>query len=158
MVNVTFSAARYSLRASNSWSARMAAGLSSPWAHRRKIDLADLIEVPWLAPPAAASGGAAVMEAFRAQGLSPRQFTVTTFSVGLRSIFGMRGRFVIALPVSVLELHSNLFALKRLPIDRPKSQLVIAIVTLKNRTLSPTTQLFIACAREVTKPLRKGKG
>jgi hypothetical protein len=67
----------------------MAAGLSSPWAHRRKIDLADLIEVPWLAPPAAASGGAAVMEAFRAQGLSPRQFTVTTFSVGLRSIFGM---------------------------------------------------------------------
>ncbi len=86
------------------------------------------------------------------------QFTVTTFSVALRSIFGMRGRFVIALPVSVLELHSNLFALKRLPIDRPKSQLVIAIVTLKNRTLSPTTQLFIACAREVTKPLRKGKG
>ncbi len=75
-----------------------------------------------------------------------------------RSIFGMRGRFVIALPVSVLELHSNLFALKRPPIDRPKSQLVIAIVTLKNRTLSPTTQLFIACAREVTKPLRKGKG
>src|SRR6266404_3319838 len=89
MVNVTFSAARYSLRASNSWSARMAAGLSSPWAHRRKIDLADLIEVPWLAPPAAASGGAAVMEAFPCSRLVSAQFTVTTFSVGLRSIFGM---------------------------------------------------------------------
>src|SRR5437899_200917 len=89
MVNITFSAARYSLRASNSWSARMAAGLSSPWAHRRKIDLADLIEVPWLAPPAAASGGAAVMEAFRAQGLSPPSSPSQPFSVGLRSIFGM---------------------------------------------------------------------
>ena len=88
-MNVTFSAARYSLRASNSWSARMAAGLSSPWAHRRKIDLADLIEVPWLAPPAAASGGAAVMEAFPCSRLVSAQFTVTTFSVGLRSIFGM---------------------------------------------------------------------
>src|SRR5260221_911084 len=137
MVNVTFSAARYSLRASNSWSARMAAGLSSPWAHRRKIDLADLIEVPMAGTASCGVRRAEVMEAFRAQGSSPRQFTVTTFSVGLRSIFGMRGRFVIALPVSVLELHSNLFALKRLPIDRPESQLVIAIVTLKNRTLSP---------------------
>jgi hypothetical protein len=31
------------------------------------------------------------------------------------------------------------------------------IVTLKNRTLSPVAQLFIDCARELTKPLAKRK-
>jgi DNA-binding transcriptional LysR family regulator len=136
----------------------LAVGSSSPWARRRKIDLADLRDAPWLAPPIAASGGAAVLEAFRAQGLPPPKFTVTTFSVGLRSFLGMSGRFVVVLPVSVLTLYSDRFGLKRLPIELPKSQLEIAMVTLKNRVLSPTTQLFMNCAREIAKPLRKGKG
>ena len=69
----------------------------------------------------------------------------------------VRSRFVIAVPVSVLKLYSSRFALKRLPIELPQSQLPIAMVTLKNRTLSPTTQLFMACAREVAKPLRREK-
>jgi DNA-binding transcriptional LysR family regulator len=136
----------------------LAVGSSSPWARRRKIDLADLRDAPWLAPPAAASGGAAVLEAFRARGLPPPKFIVTTFSVGLRSFLGMSGRFVIALPVSVLTLYSDRFALKRLPIELPKSRLEIAMVTLKNRILSPTTELFIECAREIAKPPRKGTG
>jgi DNA-binding transcriptional LysR family regulator len=136
----------------------LATGLSSPLARRRKIDLSDLLGAPWIAPPPEASGGASIIEAFRAQGLSPPEFTVTTFSVGLRSFLGMGGRFVIALPVSVLALYSKVLALKRLPIELPKSQLSIAIVTLKDRTLSPAAQLFIACAREVTKSLRRGKG
>ena len=100
----------------------------------------------------------AIMEAFRAQGLPPPQVTVTTFSVGLRSFLGTSGRFVIAVPVSLLSLYSDRFALKRLPIELPQSQLAIEMITLKNRTLSPTTQLFIACAREVTRSLRKEKG
>jgi hypothetical protein len=33
----------------------------------------------------------------------------------------------------------------------------IGIVTLKNRTLSPAAQLFIECAREVARPLAKGR-
>jgi DNA-binding transcriptional LysR family regulator len=136
----------------------LAAGSSSPWARRRKIELADLTGALWVRPPSASSGGAAIMKAFRAQGLPPPRFTVTTFSVGLRSFLGTSGRFVIAVPVSVLSLFSDHFALKRLPIELPQSQLAIAMITLKNRTLSPTTQLFMACAREVTRSLRKGKG
>jgi hypothetical protein len=37
------------------------------------------------------------------------------------------------------------------------ARLANGIVTLKNRTLSPVTQLFIECAREVAKPLAKRK-
>ena len=33
----------------------------------------------------------------------------------------------------------------------------IGIITLKNCTLGPAAQLFIDCAREVAKPLAKGK-
>jgi DNA-binding transcriptional LysR family regulator len=123
-----------------------------------EICLADLKEALWVAPPSAAAGTGAIIEAFRARGLPPPRFTVTTFSVGLRSFLGTSGRSVIAVPVSVLSLYSDRFALKRLPIELPQSQLAIVMVTLKNRILSPTTQLFMACAREVTKSLRKEKG
>jgi hypothetical protein len=30
----------------------------------------------------------------------------------------------------------------------------VGIVTLKNRTLSPASELFIDCARKIAKPLR----
>jgi DNA-binding transcriptional LysR family regulator len=43
--------------------------------------------------------------------------------------------------------------LKSLPVSVPRHPLPIAIITLKNRTLSPLAQLFIACAREAAKPL-----
>jgi DNA-binding transcriptional LysR family regulator len=43
--------------------------------------------------------------------------------------------------------------LKVLSVRLPRSRLPIAIVTLKNRTLSPVAQLFIEHAREVAKPL-----
>jgi hypothetical protein len=75
----------------------------------------------------------------------------TTSSVHLRNYLGRIGRFILALPVSILELYADLFGLKRLPIELPEAQLPLGIVTLKNRTLSPTAELFIACAREVTK-------
>jgi len=44
-----------------------------------------------------------------------------------------------------------------LPQALPKSQLPLGIVTLENRTLSPTAELFIACAREVTKAAAEGQ-
>jgi DNA-binding transcriptional LysR family regulator len=128
----------------------LAVGAKSPWARRRKIDLAELVAEPWIAPSYMVPGGAAVMEAFRSRGLSPPQLAVTTFSVGLRNYLGMSGRFIIALPRSILELYADRFALKRLPVELPNATTNIAIVTLKNRTLSPAVLLFIDCAREVS--------
>ena len=45
----------------------LAVGAASRWARRRKIDLAELADERWVAPPFAASGGMAIMEAFRAR-------------------------------------------------------------------------------------------
>jgi hypothetical protein len=43
-----------------------------------------------------------------------------------------------------------------LPVGLPRWQLPVAIITLKNRTLSPIAQLFIDRARELAKLLGKG--
>jgi hypothetical protein len=49
-------------------------------------------------------------------------------------------------------------AITALPIDLPKTRSYpVAIITLKNRTLTPVAQLFIDCARQVAKPLATGK-
>jgi DNA-binding transcriptional LysR family regulator len=128
----------------------LAVGSASPWARRRKIDLAELLDEPWVAPSFATPGGAAIMEAFHARGLPPPQISVTATSLGLRNFLSMSGRFIVALPLSIVELYADHFALKRLPIEFP-TQMSYAIVTLKNRTLSPVVEHFIECAREVVK-------
>jgi hypothetical protein len=56
-----------------------------------------------------------------------------------------------ALSRSVLNFYRDRFALKQLPIKLPAPAWPIAIVTLKNRTLSPVAERFIGCAREVAK-------
>src|SRR4029077_8104809 len=75
----------------------LAVGSSSPWARRRKIDLAELTGEPWILPLSETPGSRAIMEAFRARGLAPPHITVTTLSVHLRSVLAMSGRFIVAL-------------------------------------------------------------
>ena len=134
----------------------LAVGADSPWARRRKVDLAELVNAPWVAPSPETPGGAAIMEAFHARGLPPPQISVMATSLGLRNFLSMGGRFIVALPRSIVELYADRFALKRLPIEFP-TQISYAIITLKNRSLSPAVERFIECAREVAKPLAKAE-
>ena len=127
----------------------LAVGSGSPWARRRKIDLEELIDEPWIIPLFDTPGGRGIVQAFRERGLGLPRITVMTLSVHLRNFLAMSGRFIVAVPVSILELYADLFDLKRLPIELPVPQLPYAIVSLKNRTLSPAAQSFLACAREV---------
>jgi len=54
----------------------LAVGQQSPWARRRKIDLADLVDASWIMPSTGAPGEAAVMEAFKTRGLPPPRVVV----------------------------------------------------------------------------------
>jgi DNA-binding transcriptional LysR family regulator len=127
-----------------------AAAVRSPLARRRKIDLADLATVPLISPAADTPGGAAVAEAFRRAG-QPLPVSITTFSVHLRSILGMSGRFIAVLPASILRFNAGLSSLKELPLELPMPQPPALIVTLRNRTLSAPVERFVQCAREVAK-------
>jgi DNA-binding transcriptional LysR family regulator len=77
--------------------------------------------------------------------------SMRTLSVHLRTNLIASGDFITALPRSVLHLYAGRFALKALPVDLPIRPWPVEIVTLKNRTLSPVVERFIACAHEVAK-------
>lgn len=63
------------------------------------------------------------------------------------------GPFVTALPSSVLRLNAGRHSLKVLPVDLPIRGYPVAILTLKNRVLSPLVALFIEHVREVAKSM-----
>jgi DNA-binding transcriptional LysR family regulator len=131
----------------------IAAGLHSRWARRRTIDLAELIDEPWTLTHPDAWNYIGVAEAFRARGLEMPKVSLFGFSVHLVKHFVANGPFVTAMPRSVARFCS----LKVLPVKLPVRPWSVAIATLKNRTLSPVVERFIEHAREVAKPLAKGK-
>jgi DNA-binding transcriptional LysR family regulator len=123
-------------------------GPNSKWARRRKIDLADLVDEPWITSPLDALGESFVGGAFRARGLKEPSLRITTFSVHLRNNLVSGGNFITALPESVLRIYRKLHSLKELPIElsvRPP----VAVVTVRHRTSAPTAQSFIQCARDI---------
>jgi DNA-binding transcriptional LysR family regulator len=132
------------------------AGAESKWVRRRKLKLADLIDEPWILPPSDSVPGAAIAQEFRAAGLEPPPAQMISFSLPLHYHLLATGRFLTMLPLSMLRFGKHL-PLKVLSTDIPKIPYPTAIITLKNRTLSPLARLFIACARETAKPLDNSK-
>jgi hypothetical protein len=53
--------------------------------------------------------------------------------------------------------NAKRLSLKTLPIELPIQRYPVAIVSLKNRTISPVAKLFIECAHEIAKPLGVGR-
>jgi DNA-binding transcriptional LysR family regulator len=131
------------------------AARQSRWAHRRSLKLSDLADEAWILPPADSLPGALAADLFRASGLDIPRSPLTTLSVHLCGRLVATGRFVAVLPSSVLHFRANDLSLKVLPVKFPVQLHPVGIVTLKNRTLSPVTELFISCAREVTHALAK---
>ena len=107
----------------------------------------------WIMTPLDALGGAFVTEAFEMQGLKVPNLMITTFSLHLRNNLVGSGRFITALPVSVLRINETRHSLKELPIKLSLQPSPVAIVKLRNRTLGPVVQLFVQTAREVAKSL-----
>jgi DNA-binding transcriptional LysR family regulator len=127
------------------------AGMHSRWASRREVDLAELVDEPWVLSPPNTWGYARVAEAFRARGLETPKPRLTTFMMDLRARLPARGRFIAAIPKSSMRLIGDRPALKILPVDIPIRPYPVTILTLKNRTSSPVVERFIECAREVAK-------
>src|SRR5260370_15084311 len=128
----------------------VAAGLQSSWDCRRKIDLAELVNEPWILTPPNSWNHKILAEAFRARSLEMPRACLTTFSINLRANLLAMDRFVTTFPSSVLRFNANRFSVKVLPVDLPARPWPIAIVTLKNRTLSPVVQLFVDHVRAFT--------
>jgi DNA-binding transcriptional LysR family regulator len=87
------------------------AGLHSRWARRRRIELSELVDEPWLVPPRDSVPRRIMAEIFSASGLEPRARVVTlSFHLGIALVAS--GRLIAALPASVVRFNPGLSALK----------------------------------------------
>ena len=135
----------------------VAAGLQSQWARRRKIDLADLVDEPWILTGPPTWNYRIVSEAFRARGLGMPKVVVRTFSAYLRTTLVAAGPFIATFPKSVARLYADRLPLKVLPVELPSRPWPLTIITLKNRTLSPAVQRLLDYVRDIVQPKRPQK-
>lgn len=129
----------------------------NPWARRRKIKLAELVNEPWTWPAAGTIIDSLVMEAFRASGVDPPRATIYAEAYSLRMRLAASGRFLAIVPASIMRFPGTPASIKVLPLELPTTRRQIGIITLKNRTISPLAQLFIESARNIAKALAKGQ-
>src|SRR5262249_34775723 len=118
------------------------------WLKRRKIALAELADESWILALSDGEAGGPVFEAFRASGLGIARAKLINNLLYLRNSLLSTGRYLTLVPGSVLRFVPEHLGFKVLPIELPRAELPVAIVTLKNRTLSPAAQLFIETVRE----------
>jgi len=135
----------------------VAAAAQNPWTRRRRVKLADLVNVPWVLPPTDSLQGTIVAEAFRVSGLEVPRAAVITATVPVRNALLAGGRFLTIEPDSDLQLPGTSPPLKRVAVNLPTTPRPIGIITLKHRTLGPTAQLFMDAARELARTLGKSK-
>jgi len=129
------------------------AASDSAWARRRKISLGDLADAPWSIPFYNSPVGRLIVEAFRAEGLEPPKARVKSFSIDIHLGMLATGRYLSIAPLSMLRMSAKRLSVKILPIELKHRPSSVAIMTLKDRTLSPVAELFIKYAREIAKPL-----
>lgn len=127
------------------------ADIRSGWGRRRKIAAAELVDASWILTAPGSSVYSSVAEAFQARGLMMPKIEVIALSGLLRMHLLSRGPFVTALPNSLLRENVARFSLKALPVDFHIPGYPVAILTLKNRVLSPLVGLFIEHVRDVAK-------
>jgi DNA-binding transcriptional LysR family regulator len=131
----------------------VAAGAQNPWARRRRVKLAQVINELWVLPPADSRFGSLIRDIFSAKGLPCPRASVVAYGLEMTVNLLGTGRYLAIHPESVLTFPSKHPFIRKLPIELPIVSGPIGILTLKNRVLNPAARLFIDCARAVAKPL-----
>ena len=130
----------------------VATARGSKWARRRNIDLAELVDERWILTASdnfRSPGYMGVAEAFRQRGLPMPKSLLITSSAPIATYLFNKGPFFTA----TSKFAAESLGLDVLPIDLWPESWPAIIITLKNRTLSPVVERFIACAHDVVKSI-----
>jgi DNA-binding transcriptional LysR family regulator len=133
------------------------AGLQNRWSRRHKIELSELANEPWCLAPADNPIEAPLADIFRSCSMKFPPRGSARGSTHLVCALVSSGPFISVFPCSLLHFGANLPPVKVLPLELSMPPVPVGITTVKNRTISPVARLFIDCARELVKPLAKGR-
>jgi DNA-binding transcriptional LysR family regulator len=131
------------------------AGSRHPRASKRRIKLAELADERWVLPPGDSLIRSFLEDAFRAEGLRPPPTALATHSAYWRIQLAASGHFLTVVPAVMLKGEIRRMPVKVLPVELQGNRRPVALVTLKNRALSPVAQLFIEQARAMAKTMAK---
>ena len=130
---------------------RVTASAASAFARKRRIELVDLVDAPWIFFPDDSLSGKYIEAGFRRHGLPLPKTRLTSFSMQLRFHLLATGRFLTVLHHSVLVFNAKRWSLKPLPVDLDVPSMPIVLFSIKGRTLSPVVRLFLEHLRGVAR-------
>jgi DNA-binding transcriptional LysR family regulator len=119
----------------------------SRWSRLRKVKFADLAGEPWVLPPYDSVPGRRIADIFRANNVEPPRPSMITMSGHLTSALVASGHYLGLLPWSLVT--ENAMGLKPLTVRYQTQWISVGLITIKNRTLSPLADRFIACVRDI---------
>lgn len=127
----------------------VAAGADSPWAKRRNLTLKDLMNEPWVLAQPGSLARSIQEQVFRDGGFEPPPATVQTVSLHLYMRLIETGRWLGLVPGSALRFGGKGMRIKALTVKTSMPPAPVGIITVKDRTLTPLAERFIACTRKV---------
>lgn len=130
------------------------AGSNHPLTRRRSLHIEDAARQRWLLPPPQSAVSRQVHAAFTQLGSGLKPAAVTTMSMLLRRELLASGEYLTVLHGSLLRFGRLADGLRVLPIELP-SELPIGVLRLKNRTLAPLAERFIAHLRVTSLALQR---
>jgi DNA-binding transcriptional LysR family regulator len=119
----------------------------NPWTRRRNVAVRDLAEAQWILTGPQTWVHLSVARAFKAHGLPVPEISLAAPSALLRVHLLATGPFVTVVPRSMLRLTAGGHILKELRSDLRIAGYPLAILTLKNRSLSPLVTRFVEHVR-----------
>jgi DNA-binding transcriptional LysR family regulator len=121
------------------------------WARRRNVSLADLIDEPWVYPASTGFLIHVINKAFEECGLDAPRPTVETPSTYALGVLVCSGPFLTMHPRVMLASPSQHPQLAAVDVRLPMTRGPIALITLKDRSLSPAAKLFMQSAKQIAK-------
>jgi DNA-binding transcriptional LysR family regulator len=106
----------------------------SKWSRRRGVRLADLVNEPWVLPPAKGFLLYVMQEAFAAEGLDMPRATVTTQSTYALSVLVASGPFLAIHPGAMLTTPNDHPQLTAVDVRLRSTRGPIGLITLKGRS------------------------
>jgi DNA-binding transcriptional LysR family regulator len=124
---------------------------SHPLVHRRRLNLADLMDEQWTLSPPDSFLGRIGVDLFRRRKLPLPPTVMTTISTHMRLNLLASGHFLTLLPTTLLRHRSNSAWLRALNVDLSDSTGPIASITVRKRRSGGAVKLFQEVSRAVCK-------